>query len=217
MTHTPAARPLSRRAVALALLLPLALAGCAGLGIGGGPPLDAWELRAPADPVVARRSLARDLVIEPPEAGPAVDTDRILVRPNPLQAQYLPGARWTTSAPEMLRAVMVRALEDTNGFRYVGRRPIGPGADFALVSELTDLQAELNDTGPGARVRMRLTARLVREDDAAVLASRSFIATADVDSLDTLELITAFNATSDRVMADLSQWVLGRLGAGVTG
>jgi cholesterol transport system auxiliary component len=196
-----------------ALLSLLALAGLGGCGaLGGGPVLDAFELRAPTDAPTARRSLARDLVVELPEAGAALDTDRIMIRPNPLQAQFLPGARWTGSAPGMVQTLILRTLQDANAFRFVGRRPLGPGADFALVSELTDFQAELRE-GTAAIVRVRLIVRLVREQDASVLASRSFQTTAEAASLDTLAVVTAFNVATDALMADLSRWVLERVGA----
>ena len=210
--------PASRAGLAgLMLSAALALGGCAALGLGGGPPLEAFELRAPQTVPVARRSLARDLVVEVPEAGAALDIDRILVRPNPFQAQYLPGARWTAPAPAMLQTLMLRSLEEAGAFRFVGRRPLGPGADFALVSEVTDFQAELREGQPGALIRVRMTARLVREADASVLASRSFTAMAESGSLETLTVVQAFNAATDAVMAELSGWVLGRLGAAPTG
>lgn len=197
------------RTAPLLLAATLALGACAGLG--GGPTLDAYELRAPGDAPVAARELARDVVVEVPEAGPALDLDRIMIRPNPLQAQYLPDARWTGSAPVLLQGLMVRTLQDANAFRYVGRRPLGPGADFALVTELTDFQAE---QGPDSSVvRLRLVARLVREEDAAVVASRTFQTTAPVASLETLEVVQSFNTATDALMRDLSAWVLGRLGA----
>ena len=202
---------LTRPTVAAPLFLAatLALAGCAGLG--GGPALDAFELRAPTEAPVAGRSLARDVVVEVPEAGPALNIDRIMIRPNPLQAQYLPGARWTGDAPVMLQGLIVRTLQDANAFRHVGRRPLGPGADFALVSELTDFQAE---QGPdGTMVRIRLLARLVREQDAVVIASRSFQTTAPVPSLDTLDVVQSFDGATDAMLRDLAAWVLGQLGA----
>ena len=206
---------LTRRRLVSAPLLAagaLSLGGCAALsGLGGGPALDAFELRAPANPPVAGRSLARDLVVETPEAGPALDLDRIMIRPNPLQAQYLPGARWTGDAPVMMQRLMVRTLQDANAFRFVGRRPLGPGADFALVSELTDFQAE--DTADSTIVRIRLVARLVREQDATVIASRSFTATTPIESLDTLVVVQSFNTATDSLMRDLSTWVQSTLGA----
>ncbi|MGY6410164.1 MAG: ABC-type transport auxiliary lipoprotein family protein [Alkalilacustris sp.] len=203
---------LTRHAPPLLFAAALALGGCAGLpGLGGGGALDTFELRAPASPPVASRSLARDVVVETPEAGPALDLDRIMIRPNPLQAQYLPGARWSGDAPVMMQRLMVRTLQDANAFRFVGRRPLGPGADFAIVSELTDFQAE--DTAEGMIVRIRLVARLVREQDATVIASRSFTSAAPIASLDTLEVVQSFNAATDPLMRDFANWVLSTLGA----
>ncbi len=197
-----------------ALMSLAALAGLAGCGaLGGGPALDAYELRAPAAAPVAGRSLARDVVVEVPEAGAALDTDRIMIRPNPLQAQYLPGARWTGSAAGMVQTLMLRTLQDANAFRYVGRRPLGPGADYAVVSELTDFQVELREGRSTPLIRMRLIVRLVREADATVMASRSFQTTAEAPSLETLAIVTAFNAATDALMDDLARWLLARLGA----
>ena len=45
-------------------------------------------------------------------------------------------------------------------------------AIFALISEITDFQAELDDDS--ALIRLRLTARMVRESDARVMARRVF-------------------------------------------
>ena len=195
---------------AATLVLTAALGGCAGLG--GGPALDAFELRAPSDAPVAARTLAREVVVEVPEAGPGLDLDRIMVRPNPLQAQYLPGARWIGNAPVMVQGLMVRTLQDANAFRYVGRRPLGPGADFALVSELTDFQAE--QLGEAAQVRLRLIARLVREEDARVIASRTFQTTAPVSAdLATMAVVEGFDTATAALLREVSAWVLTQLGA----
>lgn len=202
-----------RPALPVLLVAALALGGCAALG--GGPALDAYELRAPAEGPVARRSLARDLVVELPEAGPSVDIDRILVRPNPLQAQYLPGARWADPAPVLLQGLMLRGLEDAGGLRYVGRRPLGSSGDFALISEITDFQAELGANGDPVMVRLRVTARLVREDDASIRASRSFEVLAPAASTDTLDVIEGFEAGAAQLVPQVTEWVLRSLGVGL--
>lgn len=195
-----------------------ALGGCGALSAfeDAATPLDAYELRAPAEGPVAARNTGRDLVIEVPDARGALDTDRIMIRPNALQAQYLPGVRWTDDAPVMVQTLMLRAFENANALRYVGRRPLGSSGDYALVSELTDFQAEF---GPGGTVatRVRLTARLVRESDAAVLASRTFQAAAPAASTDPLDVALSFNAATDALLPELVGWVLGRLGARLSG
>jgi cholesterol transport system auxiliary component len=198
------------RALLAATALSL-LSGCGGLLGGGAAPLDAFELRAPQVATTARAT-NRSLVVEVPGAGGALNTDRIMIRPNPLQAQYLPGVRWTEDAPVLVQTVLLRAFEDTGALRYVGRRPLGAIGDIALVSELTDLQAEVRADG-SVIARMRLTARLVREDDAAILSSRTFQAALPVVSTDTGAVVQGLNAASDAVVGEMVGWLLRQIGA----
>ena len=173
--------------------------------------LDAYELRAPAVPQ-AGRMLTRGLSIEPPGTTGALDVDRIMIRPNPVQSQYLPGARWSDDMPRMVQSLMLRSFEDTGALSYVGRRPLGGSGDVALISEITDFQAELSGDESSAVTRIRLTARMVRENDASVLARRSFQAVAPAASTETLDIVQAFNDASDEVMVDLVRWGLDVMG-----
>ena len=179
-------------------------------------PLEAFELRVPADMPQVRSSVRRDLVIETPAAGGALDTDRIMIRPGPLQAQYLPGARWTDTAPVMLQNLMLRAFEDTNALRYVGRRPLGGTGDYVLISELTDFQAELDATGQGVTTRLRMTVRLVREADASIIGSRTIQTVAQAASTDTLAVVQSFDQATGAALQDLTGWALGLIGLRVT-
>lgn len=201
----------------LSVLLALALSGCATLGAlqGAGQPLDAYEIRATGSAAVAAgRMLARDLVVETPDVSGALATDRILIRPQPLEARYLPGARWTEPAAQMVQSVLVRGLEATGGLRHVGRRPLGAAGDYALLTELTDLQAEIPASGAAPLARVRLSARLVREVDARIVATRVFEATAPAASDSAGDVVRALDAAMASVMAELSAWTLTRLGRG---
>jgi cholesterol transport system auxiliary component len=200
----------------LLLLAPLTLLpGCGAVSALGraATPLDAFDLRAP-DMQQAGRMLNRGLSIEPPTTSGALDTDRILIRPNPVQAQYLPDGRWSDKVPALVQTLMLRSFEDTGALSYVGRRPLGGSGDLALVTEITDWQAEQSADG-GALVRLRLVARMVREMDASVLARRSFVQVAPAASTGTLDLVTAFNAASDALLTDLVRWGLGSVGVRV--
>lgn len=190
------------------------LSGCAAISAlsGAATPLESYDLQAPADGPVARSSLARQLVVEVPSAPGGLMTERIMIRPRPLQAQYLTDGQWSAEAPLMIQTLMVRTLEDSNGFRYVGRRPLGSFGDYVLISELTDLQAEAAQQGDGATVRVRLTARLVRESDASVLSARTFNVSFPVASTETIDLVEGFNSATQIMLKDLSAWVLASLG-----
>lgn len=196
-------------------MLAALLSGCGAISAIGEAttPLDAYELRAPGEGPVARgRPLQRDLVIEIPNASGALDTDRIMIRPNPLQAQYLPRARWSDPAPVMLQTLMLRSIENTNALRFVGRRPLGGAGDFALIAELTDFHAELIPETDEAMIRMRMIARIVRESDASIIAMRTFSSSAPAESVETLALVESFNTAVEPLMQDLARWVLASLG-----
>jgi len=203
----------------LSLLAVLALSGCAAITSisDATTPLEAYSLRAPTEVPAVQGSLQRDLVIETPEAGGALDTDRIMIRPGPFQTAYLPGVRWTDNAPVMLRTLMLRGFADTNALRYVGRRPIGGMADYTLISELTDFQAEQEIDGEAVTVRFRLTARLVRDEDAAILGSRTVQSTATVPSTEVTDIVAGLNATTTTALRELTIWALRRMGLGVSG
>jgi len=189
------------------------LSGCGALtAIGDATtPLEAYELRAPVLPQ-AGTMMARALSIETPTTSGALETDRILIKPNLVQSLYLPGVRWSDQAPAMFQTVMLRAFEDTGALSYVGRTPLGGSGDFALISEITDFQAELSEDGQAAITRIRLTARMVRESDAQVMARRSFQALAPAASTETLFLVQAFNVASDEVLNELVRWGLDAIG-----
>lgn len=197
-----------------ALAATIFLSGCSAFSAlnSAATPLQSYDLQAPADGPRARSSLARQLVIEVPSAPGGLMTDRIMIRPRPLQAQYLTDGQWAAEAPLMMQTLMVRTLEDTNGFRYVGRRPLGSFGDFVLISELTDLQAEAAPESGGATIRVRLTAKLVRESDASVLANRTFNVTFPVATTETIDVVEGFNSATQIMLKDLSGWVLASLG-----
>lgn len=205
------------RSVFVALTAASLLSGCSAISAlsGAATPLDAYDLSAPANPVSATRPTSRQLVIELPNVPGALTSERILIRPQPLQAAYLPDAQWSVEVPIMVQTLMVRAFEDSNAFRYVGRQPLGAIGDYALVSELTDFQAEVGPDRKTTTIRMRMTARLVREDDAAILSTRTFSTSALVGSTETLALVQGFNQAGQELLTDLTGWVLKTLNIGI--
>lgn len=193
----------------LSLLALAALGGCTAIGAvnRAAEPLDAFEVRAPDTAPEARTTQGIDFIVTEPSASGAIDTDRILVRPMPTQIQYLPDARWSEPAPMMVQTAMVETFLRANAFRFVGREPLGVSGDVALVTDLVDFGAEIRPGAEGAVVEMTLVARLVREEDAAVLASRSFSQSVVAPDTETPTLVAGFEAVTDAVLTDLARWV----------
>jgi len=201
------------RTIAFTVVLPL-VSGCSALSAisDATTPLAVYELRAP-DTIAAiqGRALARDLIVELPTTSGALATDRIMIRPDPLQAQYLPDVRWADPVPVMVQTLMLRAIEATQGVRYVGRQPLGSSGDFAIVTEIIDFQAELNPDGETANISLNMVSRIVREQDARIVASRSFAASAQSRSSDTQDLIVAFDAAATLVLPAFAEWALSEM------
>lgn len=193
-----------------AILVVSLLTGCSAISAitNAATPLEVFELRPPSDIPAARGQLPRDLIIEVPTTSGALNTDRIMIRPNPLQAQYLPGVRWSEPAPVMVQTLMLRTIEDTGGLRYVGRQPLGARGDYAIVTEIIDFQAEAGAERNTATIELRLISRIVRESDAQILASRTFSGSAITPSVAADPVIAAFDAAADQMLPDFASWVL---------
>src|SRR5690606_36914661 len=166
------------RLAAALLVLTLTLPGCAALrALEGEPDRDVFELRPPSDaPRTCGRGRLAELVIEPPKARGTLDTDRIMIRANQLQTQYLPDARWGDTVPVALQTPLVRGFGVYDPFTHVGRASLGAAGDYALISEINDFNAEV--AGQGAVIKLSVDAQMVREMDARVVSRGHFTATA---------------------------------------
>lgn len=196
------------RLLLMILVLPFTPAGCAAISAfsDASQPLEVYELRTPQVPRSGdRRNI--EIVVEEPVASGTIATDRILIRPTPLQAQYLPGVRWADTAPVMFQTLMVRSLTETEAFGSVGRAPIGSMADLAVLSELTDFQAERTGVGDAAIIRLRVVLRLVRENDATVISTRVFEVIEEAKSSSDDAIVAAFDTASSRIISEIVQWI----------
>ncbi|TGV76827.1 ABC transporter, partial [Mesorhizobium sp. M2D.F.Ca.ET.145.01.1.1] len=84
-----------------ALLLVLAVAGCAALG-GKPAPLDTFELSAPS--VDAHGHSRKQILIAQPSALQALDSENIVSKPSDRSFQYLKGLQWADRLPLIVQA-----------------------------------------------------------------------------------------------------------------
>ncbi|SHG78600.1 ABC-type transport auxiliary lipoprotein family protein [Marivita hallyeonensis] len=199
----------SLRFAALIASVTATLSGCGALTALGqaSRPLEVYELSTPTIAAGGpRRNI--ELVVEEPIASGTLDVERIMIRPAPLQAQYLPDIRWADTAPVMVQTLLVRSLAQTNRLSSVGRRPIGTVADFAVLSELTAFQAETLDATGTATVNVQLAMRLVRERDSRVVAARTFATSEPALSNNADDIVAAFDRATSRMITESVSWVL---------
>jgi len=188
----------------ISLMLLALLASCGVIGKAAAP-LDAYTLQPL--PMASGARSARHLVVELPTASGALTTDRILIKPNPLQAQYLPKGRWVDPAPQLIQTLLVESLQNAGDFRLVGRDGAGLVPDYVLLVELSAFEAEAQPRGMGGPlVRVGLTLTLLREEDATLLATRRFDQTILATNAQPPKVVAAFDAATRLVLADAVAW-----------
>lgn len=196
---------------AAACLMLSVLGGCGALSAvsKASDPLDVYTLA----PLAGKGGQgSAHLVVEVPAASGGINTDRILAQPSPLQAQYLPEGRWVDPAPLMMQTLLVTSLQNTGGFRLVGRDDAGLVPDYALVAELSAFQVEGGPLGAAMQVHVAMTATLIRVEDQSIASTRRFEEIVPLASDDTPSIIAGFNAAVSQVLVGVTAWARSRGG-----
>lgn len=204
-------------ALAAALAAALALAGCASLARleAVTSAVDLYDLspKSTFDPDLPE--ISAQLVIEEPTAGSAVNTDRIAVRPAPLQVQYFPDGRWIDRAPALVQTLLIESFENTGRVLSVGRQAVGLAADYTLVSELREFEARVQGENAKAplEVMVELNIKIVRNPEGRIIASRSFARTAPVATTELPDAVVAFDEALGKAMRRAVEWTIREIAA----
>lgn len=191
-----------RRAAAVAALT-ATLAGCAAL-LGSRETLTIWTVDAvPA--AAAGPAVVWQLAVDEPAAAEPLAGARIVLSPAEGEFGVYRGARWSERAPRMLQTLVLRSLEDSGRIAGIGRGNGGVRADYRL---LLDLRAFHVDGGAQGNARIAFAAKLLRWPDGAVVAARSFDASAAIEGSGIAAVVAAFRAATSEAVPALAEWTL---------
>lgn len=159
------------------------------------------------------------LLIEIPHSPAGINTQRIVLRDNPIELKYFDLANWTDLAPKMVQTLMVESFENSGKIVAVGREAIGLRADFLLKTELREFQAEYANAVPGAGqaidedaappiIRVRINAKLIKMPRRSIEASQTFERTVVAKSNTMSDILVAFDDGLGRVLKAIVVWSL---------
>jgi cholesterol transport system auxiliary component len=208
----------TRARVAGALLLLSTLGGCGALSSlnSASQPLPTFDLGVAAGAPAREASRSRRvLLVAPPSALGAFDSDRMVIKPNALQVAYLPNSRWVDSAPRQMQTLLIRAIANSGAVGYVGGDAAGPVADYVLLTDIQAFQAELAPDGRPGQVTVRLTLTLVRDADRQLVGSRILERKAPLPSTDPLAVANAFNTAMTSLLQEATRWTVSSMGGRV--
>jgi cholesterol transport system auxiliary component len=181
------------------------LSGCAALPGGGPPPLDTYELSAPAvTPAGPTRSRVQVLVAEP-TALKALDGENVVIKTAPNAIEFLSGAQWADRLPRVVQARMVEALQGTGRLGGVGKPGEGLAIDYQLVSEIRSFEVRV-DGSPRAEIEIHI--KLLNDRNGVVRASRSFAASVPTGGTGNAAFVAALDAAFAQVVDETVRWTL---------
>lgn len=199
-------QPLHSATLVLVLFL---LSGCGALTAvsDASVRMDAYSLSPATLAEGGPATGTRHLVVELPSSAGEMATDRILIKPVPVQAQYLSDGRWTEPAPSLMQTLLVASFQNLGGFRLVGRTGAGLQPDYTLMADLQAFHAEPSGAATTPlTVRIGAAMTLIRESDRQIVATRRFAASASVASDDTLAVVNGFDSAMQALLREVVIW-----------
>lgn len=193
-----------------ALLLSTLLTGLSACGLnlpGSGPAPNLYDLSPKSTFDTDLPHVEKQLLVEEPSAARSLDSDRIALRPSPIEIKYFAGVRWADRAPHMVQVLLVESFENTGRIVPVGRQSIGLRPDYSLKSDLREFQAEYFQDGQ-PKIHVRLNTKLVKMPEARIVASRTFDHIEPASGKDTTAIVQSFDETLGKVMRQSAQWTL---------
>lgn len=199
----------SFRPIALSLVLSGLLTACAGNllpGAGNDPP-DLYVLTPKNTFPDDLPTVNWQLAIPPPVADAALNTARITLRQNPISLEYYARANWIDTAPRMIQTLLVESFENSGKIVGVGRQSVTLRADYSLLTDLREFQAEYLGAGP-PRVRVRLNAKMVKMPQRTILATETFEFLEPAASSDLQAVVSAFDVALGKTLKRIVEWSL---------
>ena len=181
------------------------LAGCA-LVQPPKPAPETYDLTAPSSFGQIGSSRAQ-LLIANPSSVAVLDTERIVLRPDPVVVTYLKGAQWTDKLPRLVQIRIVEAFENTGRIRAVGRPGEGLLIDYQLVLDIRRFEA---DTATGLAV-VEISAKLLNDRNGRVVATQLVGGQASLAGSGKDEIVLALDAASQAAMERIVTWTLRRI------
>jgi cholesterol transport system auxiliary component len=187
-----------------------ALTACSGVFESKLDAPQAYVLRLPPATAPAAAANAGSVLLQRPQAGPGLDSDRIALLRSDQRFDFYAASRWAAPAPDLIESVMLDALRATGAFSAVfdDASPYAPVYNLRCGLRRFESDYTSERGGAGGRaptVHVALDCTLGRRRDRELLASFTAqgSAVAGEDRLN--EVVAAFEAATATAMKELGR------------
>ena len=165
-----------------------------------------YDLAAPkAFPASDKRTTAQ-LTIADPTTVLLIDTQKIVIQPQPPDSPTFETARWSDTVPRLIQSRIVQGFENSK-YLTVGRPADGLTSDCQLQIDIRSFQIT---TTPETVAVVELSAKLVG-DNGRIKDSRVFRGALPVQVTDAASAANALNEAFGKVATELVIWTAGAI------
>ena len=183
------------------------LSGCAG-GLIKSPPPDTYGLSDAPEAISGERSRNRQILISEPTALKALDSEQIVIRPQPVSIQYLADSQWSDRLPKIVQDKLVQAFENSGRVGGVGRPGDGLAFDFKVITAIRAFEIQAD---AGERAVVEISAKVLNDRNGVVVASEVFRASTPVTGTGNAAYVQSLDRAFEEVVRDLVSWTLSRI------
>ena len=185
-------------------LVCLGLVGCARAA-GRRPPRPTISLRRGPLPGASKKA-PWQLAVYEPVAVHTLETNRLMVRPQPDQVSYYKGIAWSDRLPRLVQARMIESFQNSGAVKAVSNTY----GQYALASEIRAFQIDVT-TGRAA-AEVDVFAKLINLSTGKVIATKGFNARVPAKSDAPEDAFAALNQAFTQVVQDITTWIAARRG-----
>lgn len=188
-----------RFAAALALL---ALAGCGG-GVGF-----TYDLAVPFDIETVDGGTPAQILVREPRALKALDSERIIIRPEPTEITYLGDTQFADRLPVVVQAKVIEAFERSGGARAVGAPGDGLLIDYTVSLQIRRFEVAAYNSSVA---EVELFVMLINERNGRAVASSVFRGSAPTSAEDPAQVAAGLNEAFGQVLKEIVRWTYQRI------
>lgn len=169
-------------------------------------PLSVYRLDAPSNIQTTQALVAVDesLKISTPYSSGFINSNKILVRTDAGEINAYQGARWSDSAPTMLRDYLIEYFRDNGQIKSVVNDSFSISSAYTLEIDLRRFEAAYQ--GNTFIVNIDFDAILVNNRTHKTISVKNFKDQKQATSTDIASIVKQFNASSQSVANDLLLW-----------
>jgi cholesterol transport system auxiliary component len=196
-----------KKALAVFTLLPIALSGCGGVFDSKIAAPQIYVLRLPASSAPAPALTVGSVLVQRPEAGPGLDSNRIALLRSDRRFDFYSASLWAAPAPDVVESVIVEALRGTKAFSAVFDDAAPFSARYDLRCTMRRFEADYTSGGDAPTVHAALDCTLGRHRDRALVASFTAQGSVRANEDRLSAVVAAFEAATVSAMNELAQTV----------